>query len=399
MKVLLLTNEYPPFIYGGAGVHIDNLSRALARLCPVEVRCFGDQQINAANLVVRGYHNMAPGKYLTKSLNKVHDTLQRCIHFNSDNIDADIVHVHTWYTHFAGIMAKLNYSVPLVLTTHSLEPLRPWKRDQLGPGYNFSTWVEKTAIEMADAVVAVSQETKENILKHFAISPKKIHVIPNGIDPDVYKPMSDPEALKRWGVDPQKPYVLFVGRITRQKGIIHLVNAIKYFRQDLQVVLCAGAPDTPAIAQEMETLVKKARQTHGNIHWIKEMVDQPSMVALYAHAAVFCCPSVYEPFGIINIEAMACETPVVATAVGGIKEVVQDHKTGYLVPVKLKDGSHEPIDPQKLSKDLAAKINALTDDPSLGARMGRAGRQRVLDHYTWQAVARLTFDLYKTLLQ
>lgn len=399
MKVIQFTNEYPPYIYGGAGVHIDNLSKALAKLCHIEVRCFGNQNVKTPNLCVKGYQNIAPGGYISKPLNRVHNTLERCIHFNSDNIDADIVHVHTWYTHFAGILAKLNYSIPLVLTAHSLEPMRPWKKDQLGPGYNFSSWVEKTTIEMADAIIAVSQETKENILEHFNVAAKKIHVVPNGIDPDHYKPVHDPRTIKALGIDPARPFMLFVGRITEQKGIIHLVNAIKYLNKDIQVVLCASSPDTKKIATEMELLIKKARKTHANIHWITKMVNQQSLIALYSHAAVFCCPSVYEPFGIINIEAMACETPVVATAVGGIKEVVADGKTGFLVPVKLKKNSHQPVSPEKLSKDLAAKINQLIDNEKLRIRFGKAGRKRTIKHYTWKAVAKSTHAIYKSLLK
>lgn len=399
MKVLQFTNEYPPYIYGGAGVHIDNISRSLSKLCQVEVRCFGDQKINKPNLTVKGYQNVAPGGYISKKLNKVHDTLERCINFNSDKIEADIVHAHTWYTHFAGVLAKLNYSIPLVLTVHSLEPMRPWKRDQLGAGYNFSSWIEKTTIEMTDAIIAVSNETKENILEHFNVQKKKIHVIPNGIDPDVYKRVDNSKAINKLGIDPQKPYVLFVGRITRQKGIIHLVNAIQYLNKDIQVVLCASSPDTVSISDEMEIFIKKASKIHPCVHWIKDMVDQESAVALYSHASVFCCPSVYEPFGIINIEAMACETPVVATAVGGIKEVVRNGETGFLVPVQFKDLSHEPIDPDKLSQDIASKINELMEDEKLRTRFGKAGRQRVLENYTWKAVAQTTFDLYKTLIK
>jgi starch synthase len=399
MKVLQLTNEYPPFVYGGAGVHIDNLSKALSQFCQIEIRCFGDQQINKPNLTVKGYQNIAPGDYLTKSLNKIHDTLVRCIHFNSDNITADIVHAHTWYTHFGGILAKLNYAMPLVLTTHSLEPLRPWKKDQLGPGYNFSTWVEKMALEMADAVIAVSRETKNDILKHFQVKKNKIHVIPNGIDPDIYKPVKDPQRLLNLGIDPHRPYVLFVGRITRQKGILHLVNAIQYLKKEIQIVLCASSPDSETISKEMESLMRRAHKIHPSVHWIKNMVDTDTAVALYSHASVFCCPSIYEPFGIINIEAMACETPVVATAVGGIKEVVKNKETGFLVPVKVKELSQKPDNPDKLSRNLAAKINALMDDEQLRRQLGKAGRQRVIDHYTWKAVAKTTFELYQSLLK
>ena len=339
MKLLLLTNEYPPYIYGGAGVHVENMSQELSRLCNVEVRCFGNQKIKTPRLTVKGYENPISHYSLPKCQYRVFDALERSIHFNTDKINADIVHVHTWYTHWGGILAKINYGIPLVVTVHSLEPLRPWKREQLGAGYDFSSWVEKTALEMADAVIAVSNETKQDILRIFKISPTKVHVIPNGINPTIYKPTRNPEILKRFGIDDKKPFVLFMGRITRQKGLVHLVDAIPFMKKDLQVVLCAGAPDTKEIADEIAAHIEKAKKTHPQIIWIKDMLSDTEKVALYSHAAVFCCPSVYEPFGIINIEAMACETPVVASAVGGIKEVVKNDETGFLVPVKIKNDS------------------------------------------------------------
>ncbi len=397
MKILLLTNEYPPNTYGGAGVHVEYLSRALACLCSVDVRCFGEQAVDLPNLTVKGFPN-DPNYPAPKELARVFDSIQRCLNFNTSGINTDIVHVHTWYTHLGGIIAKLNYGTPLVLTVHSLEPLRPWKKEQLGGGYDFSCWVEKTAIELADAVIAVSQDTKDDILRHFNIASDKITVIPNGIDPQEYQPVHEPERLARFGIDPNKPYVLFVGRITRQKGIIHLVRAIKHLRPDLQVVLCASSPDTPAIAKEMEDQFNEARAKHTGVIWIAEMVDLPTKRALYSHAAIFCCPSVYEPFGIINLEAMACKTPVVATAVGGIKEAVADGITGILVPVRLKDGIlSEPVDPEQFSKDLAEQINFLMDNDDLRQQMGEAGRHRACELFSWDNVARRTLKLYKTL--
>jgi glycogen synthase len=397
MKILLLTNEYPPYIYGGAGVHVEYLSRALSHLCPVDVRCFGDQDVTAANLKVKGYRNSA-NYPAPKPLARVFDAAQHCLDFNSDGIDADIVHVHTWYTHLGGIIAKLNYGIPLVVTVHSLEPLRPWKKEQLGGGYDFSCWVEKTALEMADAVIAVSQETKDDILRLFKVAPSRITVIPNGIDPQEYFPVQDSERLVDFGIDPKKPYLLFVGRITRQKGIIHLVRAIRHLTSDLQVVLCASSPDTPEIGLEMETRFREAKKAHPGVIWIPEMVNLATKRTLYSHAAIFCCPSVYEPFGIINLEAMACETPVIASAVGGIKEAVADGVTGLLVPVALKNNSlAEPADPEKFSKDLALQIDRLMADEALRKKMGKAGRKRVIEHFSWDHVAKQTVELYQKL--
>jgi len=393
MKTLLLTNEYPPYIYGGAGVHVDYISQALSSLCDVEIRCFGDQNIHSKHLKVKGYPPITSNYSVPKPLHRVFDAIDRCIRFCDDNIDANLVHVHTWYTHFAGILAKINYSIPLVVTVHSLEPLRPWKKEQLGEGYNFSTWVEKTALETADAVIAVSQQTKQNILELFRVREDKIHVIPNGIDPEEYKPVKESESIEKLGVNPDKPYILFVGRITRQKGIIHLVNAIQHMDRNFQIVLCATAPDTKEIKEEMESHIKEAQKTHPQIIWIKQMVDKPSLIALYSHASVFCCPSLYEPFGIINIEAMACETPVVATSTGGIKEAVEDGRTGFLVPVKMK--GHSPADPEQFSLDLATKINTLMKDEKLREVFGKAGRKRVIENFTWRSVAEKTFSIYK----
>ncbi|OGW90491.1 MAG: glycosyl transferase family 1 [Omnitrophica bacterium RIFCSPLOWO2_12_FULL_44_17] len=400
MKVLLLTNEYPPNIYGGAGVHVDYLSRALSKLCKVDVRCFGNQKLSTKSISVTGFgvnnnHYTAP-----KPLKSVFGALDRCLHFNATNIDADLVHVHTWYTHFGGILAKLNYGIPLVLTSHSLEPLRPWKEEQLGGGYQFSCWVEKAAVEMADAVIAVSAEAKKDIVKLFNVDQAKVHVIYNGIDPAEYRPVKAPEKLKVFGIDPLKPYVLFVGRITRQKGIIHLLNAIQYMRPDFQIVLCAGAPDTKAIAKEMESHVSKLQKTRTGIIWIQEILDTQTKVALYSHAAVFCCPSIYEPFGIINLEAMACETPVVASAVGGIKEVVLEGETGFLVPVEQKNNSpFDSIHPEKFARDLARKINQLMANEKLRIKMGKAGRKRAVNTFSWEAIAKKTHTLYKTLIR
>ena len=400
MKALFLTNEYPPAIYGGAGVHVEYLSRELARLIELEVRSFGGDPREGPPLSVRRFDVDTTRYTAPQSLRSIFGALQRSLDFNTLSIDADIVHCHTWYAHWGGILAKLNYGKPLVITVHSLEPLRPWKREQLGGGYDFTVWLEKTALEMADAVVTVSDGTRADVERLFNIHPNRIHVIHNGIDPLEYRPVQQPDRLRELGVDPQRPYVLFVGRIARQKGIIHLVRAIPHLAPELQVVLCAGAPDTPQIADEMRAAVREARTLRSGIVWIEEMVDVRTKVALYSHASVFCCPSIYEPFGIINLEAMACGTAVVGAKVGGIPEVVVDGETGILVRLEQQDASpFEPIDPEAYSRDLAEAINAIAKDPARLQRMGTAGRTRVVDHFSWESIARQTLAMYQSLVR
>jgi len=400
VKVLFLTNEYPPNIYGGAGVHVGYLSRELAKTMPVEVRCFGNQRIEEGNLRVIGFDVDTSNFTCPKPLRSAFGAVRRCTDFNTMNIDADLVHCHTWYTHFGGILAKKNYAIPLVITVHSLEPLRPWKREQLAGGYDFSLWVEKTALEMTDAVIAVSNETKADIERLFDVDPARVHVIHNGIDLEEYYKVHSTAALKRFHIDPTKPYLLFVGRITRQKGIVHLVRAIDSMDGDFQIVLCAGAPDTAEIAAEMNEAVTKAKSKRDGIIWIEEMVDRKTAIELYSNAAVFCCPSIYEPFGIINLEAMACETAVVATAVGGIKEVVVDGETGFLVPLEqMKETPFEPLNPGKFSCDLAARINQLMQDRQLREKFGKAGRKRAEEEFSWSAIARETEELYAALVK
>ncbi len=398
MKTLCLTNEYPPNVYGGAGVHVDYLCRHLAEFMEVEVRCFGDQNLREGPLSATGFGLDASGFSCPKNLASALGAARRCVDFNTRDIDADLVHCHTWYTHLGGILAKLNYGIPLVITVHSLEPLRPWKREQLGGGYDFSVWVEKTAIEMADAVIAVSRETQRDILRLFDVPGERVPVIYNGIDLDEYRPVTTTVELERYGIDPTRPYVLFVGRITRQKGIIHLVRAIRYFDPDFQVVLCAGAPDTPEIAAEMKAAVAEVRREREGVIWIEEMVAKTSVYELYSHAAVFCCPSIYEPFGIINLEAMACETPVVASAVGGIKEVVVNGETGFLVPLEqMTESPFEATHPEVFARDLADRVNLLMRDPELRERMGKAGRRRAEEIFSWRSIAVKTRDLYQSL--
>lgn len=400
MKVLFLTREFPPYVYGGAGVHVEYLARELALLMQVEVRSFGNQNTHDENPSVEGYDYENPAFAKADSqLKALLQTVSTGTHMNIKPVDADITHCHTWYSHFAGILAKLCYGTPLVVTTHSLEPLRPWKRDQLGRGYEASSWIEKTAIEMADAVIAVSKETKEDVLNFFEVNEKKVEVIYNGIDLEQYQKTTDHTALDKYGVDLNTPFVLFVGRITKQKGIIHLINAIQYIDPGTQVILCAGAPDTTEIAIEMEQAVQAVQQSRKNVIWIDEMLDKSSIIQFYSHATVFCCPSIYEPFGIINIEAMACHTPVVASAVGGIKEVVIHQETGFLIPVdQQKTAPFEPIDPDSFSRDLAHGINTVVDDASLQKSMAAAGRKRVEDFFDWKAIAKQTADLYSTLI-
>jgi glycogen synthase len=377
---------------------VEYLSQALSRQIGVEVRCFGDQVVDERNLTVRGYPKWAEAKEKTDPrFGGALDAFHRSLAMAKDTLDADVVHCHTWYTDMGGLIAGKLWGVPYVLSIHSLEPLRPWKVEQLGNGYHLSTWMERTAMEQADAIIAVSRETREDVLRLFNVDPAKVHVIHNGIDPAEYKVGGKTDALTRHGVDPEKPYLLFVGRITRQKGIIHLVDAIPEIDPELQIVLCAGAPDTPEIGQEMEQRVAEVTTKRPGVKWIREMLPRPDVIQFYEHAAVFCCPSVYEPFGIINLEAMACETAVVASRIGGIPEVVVPEETGLLVDLALKPGTFEPTDPAAFSSGLAAAINRLTKDAGLRTRMGKAGRQRVLDHFSWDAIAETTVELYRSL--
>ena len=400
MKALFFTREFPPYVYGGAGVHVEYLATELAKLMEVDVRCFGDQDMNKGNLSVKGFpFENAAFDNSNDKLKAVFKTLSTCIQMNADEVDADIVHCHTWYAQFAGIVAKLCYGIPLVITTHSLEPLRPWKREQLGRGYDASSWVEKTAIEMADSIIAVSEETKVDVLNNFNVDAEKVKVIYNGINLQEYVVTDKVSTLEKYGIDQSKPFVLFVGRITRQKGIIHLVNAIKYIDPDTQIVLCAGAPDTPEIAKEMEDSVAEVKKDRDNIIWIDVMLEKEEVIQLYSHADVFCCPSIYEPFGIINIEAMACETAVVASAVGGIKEVVVHGETGLLVPLEQQtEAPFEPKNPDKFSRDLAAGVNQLISNKELTRKMAKNGRKRVEETFDWTAIAKQVEDLYKSLI-
>jgi alpha-maltose-1-phosphate synthase len=400
MRVGLFTREYSPLVYGGAGVHVDYLSKELARHIEVEVHCWGPQHSDEANLHVRGAEPWAEISNGTEG--KFKGALE-AFSLNLTQVKAlegiDVVHTHTWYVSMAGFLAKKLYGVPFVLTTHSLEPLRAWKAEQLGTGYAMSSWMERTAILDADAIIAVSQGTKADIQAAYPdVDPARIHVIYNGIDLAEYQKTPDTSALIEYGVDPTIPYVLFVGRITRQKGVTHLVDAISYFPPETQVVLCAGAPDTPEIAAELRQKVEAARTHHPRIVWIEKMVTKPQAIQLYSNCQVFCCPSVYEPFGIINLEAMACRAPVVASATGGIKEVVVDGETGYLVPFDHDPVTSFPRHPEVFARDLAARLNQLLADPEKCRRFGDAGRQRVEETFSWTAIAQQTIDLYEKLI-
>jgi alpha-maltose-1-phosphate synthase len=397
-KVALFTNEYPPNVYGGAGVHVEYLSRELARMVPVEVRSFGDQDVEQGNLRVRGFRGWEEMKHNTDPrFVGALDAFSRSLAMAKDTLDADVVHCHTWYTQMAGVLAKRLWGVPYVVTIHSLEPLRPWKVEQLGAGYHLSSWMERTAIEDADAIIAVSKETRADVLRYFPVPEERIHVIHNGIDLDEYQETSAVDALVRRGVDPERPFMLFVGRITRQKGIIHLVNAIPHLDPSLQVVLCAGAPDTREIGEEMTRRVAEVSADRPGVIWIQEMLPRSEVIQFYSKAAVFCCPSVYEPFGIINLEAMACNTAVVASAIGGIPEVVVPGETGLLVDLALREGTFDPVDPERYSADLAEAINAVALDPEKRARFGQNGRRRVEAQFSWRAIAEKTVELYRSL--
>jgi starch synthase len=396
-----MTREYPPNVYGGAGVHVEYLSRELAKKIDVEVHCWGKQFLDDGKLHVRGAE---PWSRITDGTDAKYKAALEALSLNLVQMETlariDIVHTHTWYVSMAGFLAKKLFDIPFVLTTHSLEPLRAWKAEQLGSGYAMSSWMERTAILDADAVIAVSKGTKEDILRAYPeVHPDRVHIIYNGIDLDEYQRTAETTALIKYGVDPALPYVLFVGRITRQKGVTHLVEAIRYLPRDTQVVLCAGAPDTPEIAAEMWKKVEEARALNPNVVWIEKMVTKPEVIQLYSNASVFCCPSVYEPFGIINLEAMACRAPVVASATGGILEVVVDGVTGYLVPFDQDPATTFPSNPDKFARDLAEKISDLLADPEKAKRFGEAGRKRVEETFAWSAIADQTLELYRQLMR
>ncbi|MGW5739109.1 MULTISPECIES: glycogen synthase [Streptomyces] len=386
MRVGLLTREYPPDVYGGAGVHVEFLARELEALVDVDVHCWGN-----------GGSVGGPVRHQAwDSLDGANDALRTFsvdLSMAASLTGCDLVHSHTWYANLAGHFGKLLHGIPHVLTSHSLEPLRPWKAEQLGGGYALSSWAERTAVEAADAVIAVSRGMRDDILGCYpAIDPAKVHVVHNGIDTGLYRPDPGTDVLEHLGIDPGRPYVLFVGRITRQKGVPHLLRAAKELDPATQLVLCAGAPDTPQIDAEFRTLFEELSRVRGGVHWIPEMLPRPQIIQLLTHARVFVCPSVYEPLGIVNLEAMACGTAVVASDVGGIPEVVADRGTGLLVPYAEKE-------PAAFEARLAEALNELVADPRTATRMGAAGRDRAVGEFGWDAVARRTTEVYTELLE
>ncbi len=395
MKVALLTREYPPEVYGGAGVHVEYLSRALASRVELGVRCFGAPR--DSDLVAGTYQpwDALPADRQGAALRVMSVGLRMA----ADLEGVDLVHSHTWYANLPGHLAKLLYRVPHVMTAHSLEPLRPWKAEQLGAGYALSMFCERTAIESADAVIAVSGAMREDVVRAYPdVDPARVHVIHNGIDAEEYHRDPGTDVLERIGVDPDVPSVMFVGRITRQKGITHLLDAAELL-DPAQLILCAGAPDTPEIGEEMRRRVEALRRRRPGVFWIEEMLARREVVQLLSHASVFVCPSVYEPFGLINVEAMACGVPVVASAVGGIPEIVVDGTTGALVAFEAGDDAiGSPRDPAGFARAFADRVNALLADPALAARLGAAGRRRVLDEFQWDAIADATVGLYASLM-
>ena len=385
MRIGILTREWPPDVYGGAGVHVEHLVAELKRLVPVYVHCFGGPRTDAFA------HNVPVELH---GANGALQTLGVDLEMVMATADVDLLHSHTWYTNFAGQVGSLMHGVPHVITAHSLEPLRPWKAEQLGGGYRVSSWVERSAYADASAIIAVSNGMRADVLRCYPfVDPDRVHVVHNGIDTSVYRPEQATSALEEYGIDPARPYVLFVGRITRQKGLVHLLRAARHFEGDLPLVMCASAADTPEIEVETATAVRELRDARGadSVIWIEEQVSKPALIQLFSHSLAFLCPSIYEPLGIVNLEAMACETAVVASDVGGIPEVVEDGRTGLLV-------HYDAADPEGFERGFAAAVNALAADPARAEAMGRAGRERAVAHFGWDAIAEQTVGVYRTAL-
>ena len=406
MRVDLLTKEYPPFIYGGAGVHVNELAKVLRPLADVRVHAFGGPRepgTEGADDGVTGYPEIAE----LDGANAALRTFGVDLEMAQGTEGTDLVHSHTWYANLAGHLAGLLHGVPHVISAHSLEPLRPWKAEQLGGGYALSSWAEKTAYEAASGIIAVSNGMREDILRSYpAIDPERVKVVHNGIDLEAWKHPQGQEAdaqaaatLKRLGIDPDRPTIVFVGRITRQKGLPHLLRACEQLPADVQVILCAGAPDTPEIKAEVEGLVARLREKRTGVVWIEEMLPRPELIAVLAASDVFVCPSVYEPLGIVNLEAMAVGLPVVGSATGGIPDVIVDGETGLLVPIEqVQDGTGTPIDPARFEADLAERLTTLVTDSEAAKVMGEAARRRVEEHFAWEAIAQRTMDVYNWVL-
>ena len=390
LRVALLTREYPPEVYGGAGVHVEYLARELDRLVELTVHCFGADRTGA----------VAHRPWEELRANPALEAVSVDLAMAAAVGDPQLVHSHTWYANLAGHLAKLMYEVPHVATVHSLEPLRPWKAEQLGGGYAVSSWCERTALEAADAVIAVSAEHRRDLLGCYpAVDPERVSVIGNGIDTEEYRPDPGTDLVERNGVNPARPYVLFVGRITRQKGLTYLLDAAPLIESDAQIVICAGAADTSELAAEIAAKLDQVERARGGVVWIERMLGRPELIQLLSHAAVFACPSIYEPLGIVNLEAMACATAVVATATGGIPEVVEDGVTGLLVPFDPVDGpSRTPQDPEAFAGAIAARVNRLLGDPAEAKRMGEAGRERAVEHFGWDRIAEQVLTLYERLV-
>ncbi|UOE45118.1 glycogen synthase [Agromyces larvae] len=393
MRVDLLTREYPPEVYGGAGVHVGELVRALRRSIDVRVRCFGAPRDEAGTVAYATPAGLAEA-------NAAIATLGVDLEMAQDASGADVVHSHTWYANFAGATAKRLHGIPHVVTAHSLEPLRPWKAEQLGGGYRVSSWAERTAFEEADAVIAVSAGMRRDILRAYpGIDPDRVEVVYNGIDLDDWAPNPDPDAVRALGVDPDRPSIVFVGRITRQKGLPYLLRAARLLPPGVQLVLCAGAPDTPEIMAEVTGLVAELAAERDGVVWIDRHLPRPELTALLTAATTFVCPSVYEPLGIVNLEAMACGAPVVGTATGGIPEVVDDGVTGVLVPIEqVDDGTGTPVDPDRFIADLAETLTAVVSDSGRAAALGAAGRRRAEERFAWTSIADRTVEVYERVL-
>jgi alpha-maltose-1-phosphate synthase len=392
VRVALLTREYPPEVYGGAGVHVEYLSRELAGRVELSVHCWGAERPEPWVHAHRPWEALAGEQPDLTALQAVSVDLLMVAAVRG----TEVVHSHTWYAQFAGHLAKLVEDVPHVATVHSLEPLRPWKAEQLGGGYALSSFCERVALEGADAVIAVSAASRADILECYpAVDPSRVHVVHNGIDTAEYAPDPQTDVLDRFGVDPRRPSVVFVGRITRQKGVSLLLRAAQEFLPEAQLVLCAGAPDTPEIGAEVAAGVERLRATRDGVFWIEQMLPKAEVIQLLSHATVFACPSIYEPLGIVNLEAMACETAVVASATGGIVEVVADGESGFLVPLEKAEGSIDPVDPSAFASAFAERVNRLLEDEALAAQMGRAGRRRAVEHFSWGAIAAQTVSVYE----
>jgi len=401
VKVALLTREYPPDVYGGAGVHVEYLARELHRLAEVTVHCWGaDRPSGDGPSVVahRAWERLAgsPGQAWAAALETVSIDLDMARAVTG----AELVHSHTWYANLGGHLAKLLHGIPHVATVHSLEPMRPWKAEQLGGGYAVSSWCERVALESADAVIAVSEEHRRDVLSCYpGVSQDRVSVIGNGIDTDESRPDPGTDVLEQYGIDPARPSVVFVGRVTRQKGLTHLLDAAPQLDPGAQLVLLAGMPDTPEIGAEIEAKAERIRATRGGVVWVEKMMPRRELIQILSHATVFVCPSIYEPLGIVNLEAMACEAPVVATATGGIPEVVDDGVTGLLVPYDAVEGpSGGPRDPERFAADLAARVNELLRDPDRARAMGEAGRGRAVEQFGWGAIAERVVALYRGLV-